>query len=476
MEKSTRPHILVLPFPAEGHIKPMFNLAKLLSHRGHRITFVNTHHNHNRLLQFTDLPSFHTQFPHFHFASITDGVPVDLPPNEFELLISPSSRSQVAKEFRDLLWGFVEKPRRWDPPCCIIADGIMSTVSMNVAQELGVPVITFRTYSATATWVSIHVSKIIQEGLMDLQHPEDLDKVLTSIPGLENSLRECDLPPILKLKPGSLFIDFYIKETLTMTQASGLILNTFDQLEAPIITKLTTIFPKVYTIGPLHTLTKTQITNNNSSTLHLRKEDRRCITSLDHQKAKSVLYVSFGTLVKLSHEQLLEFWHGLVNSLKPFLWVIRHDLIIGKGDLGNNVPMELELGTKERGLMVDWAPQEKVLAHPSVGGFLTHSGWNSTLECITEGVPMLCWPLIAEQTINSRCVSEQWGIGLNMNGTCDRLIVEKMVKNLMENRIRFENSANEMSKKARESVQETGSSFHNLENLIKDIRSMKVMR
>ncbi|XP_020214113.1 UDP-glycosyltransferase 85A5-like [Cajanus cajan] len=171
MEKSTRPHILVLPFPAEGHIKPMFNLAKLLSHRGHRITFVNTHHNHNRLLQFTDLPSFHTQFPHFHFASITDGVPVDLPPNEFELLISPSSRSQVAKEFRDLLWGFVEKPRRWDPPCCIIADGIMSTVSMNVAQELGVPVITFRTYSATATWVSIHLSKIIQEGLMDLQHP-----------------------------------------------------------------------------------------------------------------------------------------------------------------------------------------------------------------------------------------------------------------------------------------------------------------
>ncbi|KAL2337891.1 hypothetical protein Fmac_012337 [Flemingia macrophylla] len=474
MEKSTTPHIMVLPFPAEGHIKPMFNLSKLLSHKGHcRISFINTHHNHDRLLRFTDLASFHAQFPHFHFASITDGIPVDLPPNEFEFLISPTSRSQVANDFRQLLSSFVEKPRRWGLPSCIVADGLMSTVSMNVAKEFGVPVIAFRTYSATATWVSIHLSKIIQEGLMNLQDPEDLDKVLASIPGLENLLRECDLPPILKLKPGSLFHDFYIKETLAMTQASGLIVNTFDQLEAPIITKLNTIFPKVYTIGPLHSLIKTQITNNSSSTLHLRQEDRRCITWLDHQKAKSVLYVSFGTLVKLSHAQILEFWQGLVNSLKPFLWVIRRELINnGEGNLGHNVPMELELGTQDRGLMVDWAPQEKVLAHPAVGGFLTHCGWNSTLECITEGVPMLCWPLIAEQNTNSRCVTAQWGIGLDMNGTCDRLIVEKMVKNVMENQISFTNSANDIAQKARDSVKESGSSFHNIENLIKDFGSL----
>ncbi|RDX75334.1 7-deoxyloganetic acid glucosyltransferase, partial [Mucuna pruriens] len=471
MEKSTAPHILVLPFPAEGHVKPMFNLGKLLSHRGQRITYVNTHYNYKRLLHFTDIGSFNTQFPDFHFASITDGVPDDYhPPNEFEMIISPTSRSKVAKEFRQLFSSFVEKPS------CLIADGLMSTIAMDVAQDFGVPLITFRTYSATATWVSIHVSKIIQEGLIDLQDPEDMDKVLASIPGLENLLRECDLPSILKLKPGSLYLDFYIKETLAMTRASSLILNTFDQLEAPIITKLATIFPKVYTIGPLHTLIKTQFTNNSSSSLHLRKEDRSCITWLNHQKAKSVLYVSFGTLVKLSHEQLMEFWYGLVSSLKPFLWVIRQDLIIGEGGLGHNVPMELELGTKKRGLMVDWAPQEEVLAHPTVCAFLTHSGWNSTLECITEGVPMLCWPLIADQTINSRCVSEQWGIGLDMNGACDRLVVEKMVKNVMENQIRLTSSANEIAKKARDSVKENGSSFHNIENLINDIRSTRARK
>ncbi|RDX72185.1 UDP-glycosyltransferase 85A1, partial [Mucuna pruriens] len=164
MEHSSVPHILALPFPAEGHIKPMFNLAKLLSHKGHRITFVNTHHNHNRLLHFTDLASFKTQFPDFHFAAITDGAPDDHPRNDFSVIISPTSRSKVAKEFRELLSGFVEKPS------CVVADGMMSTIALDVAQDLGIPLITFRTYSATATWVSIHVSKIIQEGVMNLQH------------------------------------------------------------------------------------------------------------------------------------------------------------------------------------------------------------------------------------------------------------------------------------------------------------------
>lgn len=261
-----------------------------------------------------------------------------------------------------------------------------------------------------------------------------------NIPGLENLLRNCDFP-----YPGGMR-DLIVEETLAMTQASAIILNTFEQLEPSIITKLATIFPKVYSIGPIHTLCKTMITTNSNSSPHkdgrLRKEDRSCITWLDHQKAKSVLYVSFGTVVNLSYEQLMEFWHGLVNSLKPFLWVIQKELIIQK-----NVPIELEIGTKERGFLVNWAPQEEVLANPAVGGFLTHCGWNSTLESIAEGVPMLCWPSIADQTVNSRCVSEQWKIGLNMNGSCDRFVVENMVRDIMENEDLMR-LANDVAKKA----------------------------
>lgn len=299
--------------------------------------------------------------------------------------------------------------------------------------------------------------------------------MLSSIPGLENLLRDCDLPYIFKLKPGHFGFDWYTKETLTMTRASALILNTFDHLEAPIITKLTTVFPRVYSIGPLHTLLKTQVTKNPSLSLSVAKEDKSCITWLDNQREKSVIYVSFGSVVKLSGEQFLEFWHGLVNSLKPFLWVVRKDLMNEEGGfLHENVPKELELGTQERGLLVQWAPQEKVLGHPAVGGFLTHCGWNSTVECIAAGVPMLCFPSMVDQTINRRSVSEQWGIGVDVDGTCDRFIIEKMVKDVLENRIQgLRNSVDEIAKQARDSIKETGSSTRNIDSMINDILSMK---
>ncbi|KAE8099292.1 hypothetical protein FH972_017285 [Carpinus fangiana] len=119
-----------------------------------------------------------------------------------------------------------------------------------------------------------------------------------------------------------------------------------------------------------------------------------------------VVYVSFGSTGLMTRGQLLEFWHGLVNSGKPFLWVVRRDGIEGaEGE--HPIPEELQESTKERGFLVDWAPQEEVLAHQAVGGFLTHNGWNSTLEGIVAGVPMVCWPTIADQQINNRWVSEE---------------------------------------------------------------------
>ncbi|KAF6165206.1 hypothetical protein GIB67_007191 [Kingdonia uniflora] len=142
--------------------------------------------------------------------------------------------------------------------------------------------------------------------------------------------------------------------------------------------------PKVYTIGPLSALLSFKI--NSSSSTSLRAVDRSCLTWLDLQQLKSVLYVSFGSIAVVTAKQLLEFWYGIVNSDKPFLWVMRPDSIIGE----HQILEELMLATKERGCMVDWSPQEEVLAHSSIGGFLTHSGWNSTLEAITAGVPMLC--------------------------------------------------------------------------------------
>lgn len=175
----------------------------------------------------------------------------------------------------------------------------------------------------------------------------------------------------------------------------------------------------------------------------------------------------------MTRDQLMEFWHGLVNSGCKFLWVIRPDAVAGD----RNIPVEVAEGTKERGYIVDWAPQEEVLAHKAVGGFLTHSGFNSTLESVIEGKPMICWPYFMDQQVNSRFVEKFWKLGLDMKDTCDRVIVEKMVRDLMvERRDEFRESADRMAEKGRNCLREGGSSYANLDRLIEDIKLMGVER
>ncbi|KAK8976692.1 hypothetical protein V6N11_057290 [Hibiscus sabdariffa] len=158
-----------------------------------------------------------------------------------------------------------------------------------------------------------------------------------------------------------------------------------------------------------------------------------------------------------------------------FLFVVRPNSVIGKDVEGEDVVRELFEKTKDQGYIVDWAPQEEVLNHPSVGGFLTHSGWNSTLESIVAGVPMICWPYFADQQVNSRVVSEVWKIGLDRKDVCDRNTVEKMVNDVMVDRKdEFANSAAEMAKVTNQCVNVGGSSYTNLDRLIEDIRVMSL--
>ncbi|GKE35040.1 7-deoxyloganetic acid glucosyltransferase-like protein [Tanacetum coccineum] len=84
------------------------------------------------------------------------------------------------------------------------------------------------------------------------------------------------------------------------------------------------------------------------------------------------------------------------------------------------------------GCIVNWAPQEDVLAHRAIGGFLTHCGWNSTLESIVQGFPMICWPFYVDQLVNSRFVGEVWNVRIDIKDTCNRLTVEKAVRDVMD--------------------------------------------
>ncbi|KAA8536451.1 hypothetical protein F0562_028929 [Nyssa sinensis] len=154
-----------------------------------------------------------------------------------------------------------------------------------------------------------------------------------------------------------------------------------------------------------------------------------CLDWLDKREPGSVVYVNYGSLIVMTPQQLREFAWGLANSKYAFLWVIRPDLVNGGTEIiSKDYVEEIE----DRGLILDWCPQERVLQHPAVGGFLTHCGWNSTLESICEGVPMICWPFFAEQQTNCFYLCNKWGVGMEIDTDARREKVEGLVRELME--------------------------------------------
>uniref|UniRef100_A0A7N2MG25 Glycosyltransferase n=1 Tax=Quercus lobata TaxID=97700 RepID=A0A7N2MG25_QUELO len=357
----------------------------------------------------------------FQFKSIPDGLPTDHPRAGYRFMEVFDSIKLVTEPLFKVMMSFGQlNSATGQSMTCIIADGSLSFL-IDVGDELGISVIHFRTISACSFWAYFCIQDMIETG---------------------------DLP---------------IKD-----------------LEGLVLSHIRTKCPKTYTIGPLHAILKSKLESKTTllqslSPNSLFEVEKSCMVWLNAQPLKSVIYVSFGNIMVMTKDKLMEFWYGLVNSKKRFLWAIRPNLVTQKDGEGQ-IPLELVEGTKDQGYMVGWVPQEEVLAHQAISGFLTHSGWNSTLECIVAGVPMICWPYVADQQTNSRFVSEVWKLGMDMKDVCDRVMVEKMVNHLMgERREIFMKSAVEMARLAKESVSEGGSSYCNLDHLIKDIRLMSMI-
>ncbi|KAB1213207.1 UDP-glycosyltransferase 85A1 [Morella rubra] len=174
------------------------------------------------------------------------------------------------------------------------------------------------------------------------------------------------------------------------------------------------------------------------------------------------------SLAVLTPRQLSEFGWGLANSKHPFLWIIRPDLVVGESAI---LPSEFEVETKERGLIAGWCPQEEVLNHPLIGGFLTHCGWNSIIESVSAGVPMLCWPFAWDQQTNCKYACNDWGIGLEIDNDVKRDEVEKLVRELMEGEKgkRMKKKVMEWKNLAVEATGAHGSSSVNLNNFVNEV-------
>jgi hypothetical protein len=215
-----------------------------------------------------------------------------------------------------------------------------------------------------------------------------------------------------------------VSKASNIRSSSAIIYNTIDCLENSSLAKIqqqcqVPIFP----IGPMHRI-------SSASSSSLLEEDTSCMAWLDKQNFNSVIYVSWGSLALMDVKELVEMGWGLVNSQQPFLWVVRPSSIRG-AEWIEILPKSLIENISKRGYIVKWAPQKEVLAHGAVGGFLSHCGWNSMLESICEGVPIICRPCFGDQRMNARYVSHVWNVGLELESELERGKIERAIRRLM---------------------------------------------
>lgn len=436
---SPPPHIIVFPSPLQRPINPIFDLAELLCLSGLDVTFLLIPYTHSLLLRHINIESRLNPYPNFRLHTISDGLPQDhSESNPTDLLLSLETLTKPL--FRDLLTSGKLICDERGPVSCIISDGIMSFV-YDVANEIQVPVISALTLSPSCL---LHLSNLPNlTGAARVSDPT-IGGTFVWIPELccfeicfQFAFWTSGFPLNIENHADSIikhdlfhpFPKHLINQIQQLPQSHGLILNTFKALDASILSQIRSICPNLYAIGPIYKhLGFRQEAKRMTPLLNYSVvQNNDCLLWLNSQQPKSVLYANIDNHSQLTRVQTFELWHGLVNSEKGFLWVRRPDSISVEG----RIPAKLIKGTKEKGFIVDSASNNQVLAHKAIGGFLTDGDWDSTLQGIVEGVPMIYWPTSWDQRVNSKFMSKTWKLGMHMEERCDKNIIEKTIRDVM---------------------------------------------
>ncbi|XP_007047010.2 PREDICTED: UDP-glycosyltransferase 72E1 [Theobroma cacao] len=467
--QTTKPHVALLASPGLGHLIPVLELGKrLVTHHNFRITiFVlasEASTAQNQLLESSNMDVLNI---------------VSLPSAEISTKVDPGAHivTKIVVIMRESLPGLRSAMAAMKSrPSALIVD-LFGTEALPVADEFKMLKYVFIASNAWFLGITVYaptVEKIVDEEHVKQQKP-------LKIPGCKSVRFEDTLEAYLN-RNDQLYGE-YARVGLEIPEADGILVNTFEDLEPATLRSLTDaellgrvakvpvypIGPVVRTLGPLVLADPV-------------------LDWLDKQPSQSVIYVSFGSGGTLSAKQMTEIAWGLEQSQQRFIWVVRPPVendasgtFFTVGNDSDGTPDYLPDGfltrTRDRGLVLPmWAPQTDILAHPSVGGFVSHCGWNSTMESLLNGVPLIAWPLYAEQKMNATMLTEELGLAVRPKMSTSSRIVERKELEMVVRKIMVDKDGQEIRDRAKElkhiaqkALSKGGSSCTSLSQVAKEI-------
>ncbi|XP_058076779.1 UDP-glycosyltransferase 73C3-like [Magnolia sinica] len=473
-------HFIFIPFLAPGHMIPVIDMARLFAKRGVIATVITTTHNASRFATIIDRATesgLPLRILQVRFPSQEVGLPEGI--ENIDSVAADSA--MVIFDALELLQQPIEhylqelQPR----PSCIISDSLLPW-TCQTAEMFQIPRIVFHGMCC--------FSLLCMRNVHHYKSHEDIASEVQpiAVPGLPHQIEIPKFQLPLGIADKSDFQEISDKFRAGDSKSYGVVVNSFAESDNECIEYYgKEMGKKVWTVGPVSLCNKEmsdKAVRGNKASIN----EHECLSWLNSRKPKSVVYVCYGSLGRFTPSQWIQIGLGLEASNRPFVWVIRDIVKLVKIEewLSNG----FEEMIKDRGLIIrGWAPQLLILSHPAIGGFLTHCGWNSTLEGICAGIPMLSWPLFGEQFLNEKLIVQFLRIGVdlgifrgvvkwepdeNNEVLVEMEVVKKAVERLMDEGREGEERrkrARELGEKARLAMEEGGSSYINMTHLIEDI-------
>ncbi|KAI3472055.1 hypothetical protein Pfo_028743 [Paulownia fortunei] len=461
-QNTRKPHIIISPPPFQGHINPSIQLTLKLASKGFIITFINTHSTHDQITKARKhlknkedddgiFAGARESGLDIRYRTISDGFPLTF------------DRSLHRDQFME---GRIHVfPAHVDELLGQLVADTFSNWGCAVARKYGLVYVSFWTQPALIWMLYSHLDLLKENGHYGSK--DNRKDTIDYIPGVM-ALEPRDLVSFLQETDTSKVMHRIIDKAFAYAKkADFIICNTVEELEPEAISVLKERQP-TYAIGPLFPSHFT----NRAVEMNLWSESD-CSRWLDSKPQGSVLYASFGSYAHTNKEDIKTIANGLMISGVSFIWVLRPDIV--SSEATDILPNGCQENVGNRGLVVPWCKQNVVISHPAVGGFLTHCGWNSILESIWVGVPLICFPLVGDQTTNRKLVVDDWKIGINL---CEGKLVSG---NEVAERIKFLMSAEtshelrkkieQVRKKLENALSCNGSSHINFEKFVEDMKA-----